>query len=173
MRARADVLGSLLEASTAETQVRSQAHVAGQLAAERKKRAGQPTPGDFNAKHPRGGRGTSQGGKFIKAGSSGTPVSEVQKRLGVQQTGHFAFDTVAAVKNLQRKKGLKVDGIVGAQTAQALLGNSNAKAVAPGALSSADAKALGVSSRSARKPAKAKAPVAARKTKRVAGGVWV
>lgn len=165
MSSRADVLGALLEAeNTAEAIVRSNRHVGSQLAAERKKLAGEPTPGDFNAKHPRGGKGTSQGGKFIAKGSSGTPVKEVQKRLGVKQTGSFAFDTVAAVQNYQRAHGLKVDGVVGRQTAQSLLGNRNAKTITPGELSAADAKALKVPAKSSRS-AGSKKRAAARRAK--------
>jgi peptidoglycan hydrolase-like protein with peptidoglycan-binding domain len=171
------VLGSLLEAeelaegNVFEQMAGSNASVSGQVAAERRKRAGQPTPEDFNKKHPRGGKGSRQGGKFVRKGSSGTLVKEVQKRLGVAQTGSFAFDTVAAVKSFQRERGLQVDGVVGAQTAQALLGNRNAKVVKPGALSAADAKALGVSKSS--KPAKAKKPPKGKAPTRIAGGVAV
>lgn len=171
MSSRADVLGALLEGTsvaTAETQLRSQAHISGQLAAERKKLGSMPSnPSEFNAKHPRGGKGSTQGGKFIKKGSSGTPVNRVQARLGVRQTGSFAFDTEAAVRNFQRQHGLQVDGVVGAQTAQALLGNRNAKAVKPGALSSADAHALGVSTSTSKRSSSsaAKKAAASRKAK--------
>lgn len=173
MSDRADVLGALLdgealvEGNVFEQMQRSNANVSSQVAAERKKLGSLPGPSSFEAqKHPRGGKGTSQGGKFIKAGSSGTPVKEVQKRLGVQQTGSFAFDTEAAVKNFQRERGLQVDGVVGRQTAQALLGNRNAKVISPGVLSTSDAKALGVSV-GKKKATKARAPV------RIGGGVWI
>ena len=150
MSERAGVLGALLDGhrlaeasgSVFESMVSSQAHVGAQVAATDKSLAGMPHYDP--KKHPRGAKGSGQGGKFIKKGSSGTPVKEVQKALGVAQTGAFAFDTQAAVQNFQREHGLQVDGVVGAQTAQALLGNRNAKAVTPGALSAADAKALGV-----------------------------
>lgn len=165
---RADVLGSLLEAeSTYEAFVSSNQHVSSQVAAEAKKRGSLPTPADFNKKHPRGGKGSASGGKFVKKGSSGTPVKEVQKRLGIAQTGAFAYDTVAAVKEFQREKGLQVDGVVGRQTAQALLGNRNAKAITPGVLSTADAKALGVSKGRHHRKHKPKP------TQRIGGGVWV
>lgn len=153
MPSRADVLGALLdgdrlqESTAREDQARSNAHVAQVVAGERKRLGSLPDAASFEAnKHPRGAAGSGQGGKFVKKGSSGAPVKAVQKRLGVAQTGSFAFDTQAAVENFQRERGLQVDGVVGAQTAQALLGNRNAKAVSPGALSSADAKALGVTS---------------------------
>lgn len=148
---RADVLGALLEGSVAEGQVRLSRQASSEAAAEQRKLKSGPSVASFaSSKHPRGAKGTHQGGKFVKAGSTGTPVKRVQAKLGVKQTGSFAFDTQAAVRAFQRKHGLVVDGIVGAQTAQALLGNRNAKAVKPGALSAADAKALGVSSRSTR-----------------------
>lgn len=176
--ARADTLGALLEgASTAEVQVRSQAHVGAQLAAEQKKRGSMPGPAAYaSSKHPRGAKGTHQGGKFVKAGSSGTPVKEVQKRLGHQQTGKFGYSTVAAVQAYQRAHGLKVDGIVGRQTAQALLGNRNAKVISPGALSAADAKALGISATRGGKAKTTKTRAAKpkpHKVVRIGGGVWI
>lgn len=140
-----NVLGALLEGSVAEVQARSNAHVAATVARERRRLAALPSASDFNSKHPRGARGSGQGGKFVRKGQSGTAVREVQRRLGVAQTGRFAFDTEAAVRNWQRSHGLQVDGVVGAQTAQSLLGNRNARMIKPGALSSADARALGVS----------------------------
>lgn len=160
MSDRADVLGALLEfrSNPYEQMVGSQKAVSGQVAAQRKKLAAGKTPGDFNSKHPRGGKGSGRGGKFIAKGSSGAAVNEVQKRLGKKQTGQFAFDTVAAVQNFQREHGLKVDGVVGAQTAQALLGNRNAKAVKPGELSAADRKALGVSEGKSSRSRKGSAP---------------
>lgn len=175
MVARPDVLGALLE-NVAESQVASAQHVAGIVAAERKKRAGEPTGKSFEAaKHPRGAKGTTQGGKFVAKGSSGTPVRKVQAALGQQQTGHFAFDTQAAVENFQRAHGLQVDGVVGAQTAQALLGNRNAKTVTPGALSAADRKALGVSSTKSSKRASTKKPAAFKPSAptRIGGGIVV
>lgn len=170
---RADTLGSLLDARLSEdvyeNMVSSQKHVAGIVAKERKKLGEGPSASSFNAKHPRGGKGTSQGGKFIAKGSSGTPVKKVQRALGRQQTGKFAADTHAAVERFQRQHGLKVDGVVGAQTAQALLGNRNAKAVKPGELSAADRKALGVATPRASRGRAPRAPKAAAPRKAPAG----
>lgn len=170
MDARSELLGALLDSelreSVAEDQVRSGTHVAAIVGKERSALAAGPRASSFeSSKHPRGASGSGQGGKFIAKGSSGAPVRAVQKHLGLQQTGSFAFDTEAAVQNFQRAHGLAVDGVVGAQTAQALLGNRNAKAVTPGALSSADARALGVRSGNAKH--KQLAPV------RMSGGIVV
>lgn len=175
MGSRADVLGSLLEAEAALSEatplageMASQRRVAGIVSKERKALAAAPGASAYEAtKHPRAASGPG-GGRFVKKGSTGAAVTKVQKQLGVKQTGAFAFDTQAAVESFQRERGLQVDGVVGAQTAQALLGNSNAKTVKPGALSSADAKALGVTSKTTK--AKAVKPAA---PNRIAGGISV
>lgn len=94
------------------------------------------------AKHKRGAKGTSQGGKFVSSGSSGAPVEGVQRKLGTRVTGSFDFNTRAAVMSFQRSKGLTVDGVVGRQTAAALRGDRNAASVKTGALSATDLKSL-------------------------------
>jgi N-acetylmuramoyl-L-alanine amidase len=44
-------------------------------------------------------------------------VKAIQKRLGVQPvSGYFGEVTHAAVKNFQRKSGIRADGIVGPKT---------------------------------------------------------
>ncbi len=58
----------------------------------------------------------------LKVGSTGLPVRQLQSRMsavgydlgGVD--GRFGQKTEAAVKQLQRERGLVVDGVVGAQT---------------------------------------------------------
>lgn len=174
MASRADVLGALIEAEGAqlredvyENMVRSAGHVAGIVAGERKARAAAPGASAYeSSKHPRGAKGSGRGGQFVAKGSSGTPVNKVQKALKRQQTGSFDEHTKQAVEAFQRANGLKVDGVVGAQTAQALLGNRNARTVTPGALSTADAKALGVTatsrSKSSRSAESKKSPAARR-----------
>lgn len=63
----------------------------------------------------------------IKYGSSGDTVSLIQRRLKTwgyysgNVDGYFGTQTENAVKEFQRKNGVKVDGIVGTQTA-ALIG---------------------------------------------------
>jgi murein L,D-transpeptidase YcbB/YkuD len=157
---RADVLGWLLDCraqdgSIAEAQVKSAGHVKQIVARERSALKGRVVYDE--SKHPRATSGPG-GGRFVRKGSSGTAVKRVQKKLGIAQTGAFAFDTQAAVQSFQREHGLQVDGVVGAQTAQALLGNRNAKVVKPGALSAADAKALGFTSKSSKRTKAKKSP---------------
>lgn len=66
-------------------------------------------------------------GSYLRKGNSGAAVLELQKALNVaganpaiKEDGVFDSGTVAAVKDLQRKQGLDVDGIAGPQTFAAL-----------------------------------------------------
>jgi hypothetical protein len=61
--------------------------------------------------------------KPVKLGSKGQAVKNVQKLLGVNPDGEFGPGTDAAVKSFQKGKGLKVTGIVDANTFKALKGN--------------------------------------------------
>lgn len=97
---------------------------------------------EFEKKHPRAQKGSPTGGKFVQKGGSGEQVSAVQDRLGVKATGTFDEATRRAVIAFQKKNGLKVDGIVGRQTAAAMLGNSGASKIAPGSLRSGQARRL-------------------------------
>lgn len=66
----------------------------------------------------------------LKQGSRGEEVKKLQtelKKMGyftAGVTGHFGSLTEAAVKKFQAEKKLKVDGIVGANTAKALFGTT-------------------------------------------------
>lgn len=73
-------------------------------------------------KHPRGSG--AAGGQFVQSGASGEGVSTIQKRLGIQPSGTFDEATRRAVIAFQRRKGLTVDGVVGAQTVAAMRGGS-------------------------------------------------
>lgn len=94
-------------------------------------------------KHPRGKKGTSEGGRFVKKGAKGEDVHAIQRRVGAKTDGEFGDDTEKAVREFQRRHGLKVDGIVGHQTAVALAGNtSGAKDAKVGALKGSDVSKL-------------------------------
>jgi hypothetical protein len=95
---------------------------------------------EFEKKHPRG-RG-QQGGQFVRKGSTDSEaVRDAQRRLGVKRDGVFGSQTLEAVKELQRKAGLTVDGVIGHATMRALLGKRTSKAD-EGALTAADRSAL-------------------------------
>ena len=93
------------------------------------------------SKHPRGDAGTPKGGKFVDKGSSGKETEAVNKRLGVKGKT-FGDASKKAVEAFQKKRGLKVDGVVGTQTVAALKGSKGAKSAKPGKLSDADTEYL-------------------------------
>ncbi|OKH38023.1 hypothetical protein NIES2101_36280 [Calothrix sp. HK-06] len=65
--------------------------------------------------------GLGVGGPIILSpGSTGITVSQVQRSLGVSQTGYYGPVTERAVRNFQINNGLLVDGKVGPQTRIAL-----------------------------------------------------
>jgi peptidoglycan hydrolase-like protein with peptidoglycan-binding domain len=97
-------------------------------------------------KHPRGQKGTPQGGQFVSKGDSGAEVKGLQAELGLEEaTGTFDAETVEAVKDYQRENGLQVDGVVGSQTAASMQGRE-AKV---GSLSKADKRFLRKSGKAA------------------------
>lgn len=57
---------------------------------------------------------------LLKEGSQGPDVKEVQKLLGVKESGQYDAATIKAVEKFQRNNGLMVDGMVGNQTWGAL-----------------------------------------------------
>jgi hypothetical protein len=79
-------------------------------------------------------KGSPNGGQFIRSGASGPVVKGIQKRLGIHTTGTFGGNTKSRIEQFQKNHGLTVDGIIGAQTATALLTNGKKK-VAVGSLS--------------------------------------
>lgn len=77
--------------------------------------------------------GSPNGGQFIRTGASGPVVTGIQKRLGIKTTGSFGGNTKTAIEKFQKNHGLTVDGIIGRQTATALLSGGKKK-VAVGSL---------------------------------------
>jgi len=69
---------------------------------------------------------TGSASSILKRGSRGPEVLDLQKRLGIKQDGIFGPHTEAAVRDFQRIKRLVSDGIVGPQTQSALFGASKA-----------------------------------------------
>lgn len=67
-------------------------------------------------KHPRGGKGSAEGGKFVGKGSKGGDVKAVQQAIGQEATGVFDQGTVDQLRKYQAAHGLKADGVAGAQT---------------------------------------------------------
>jgi murein DD-endopeptidase MepM/ murein hydrolase activator NlpD len=55
-------------------------------------------------------------GAYVKLGSKGDAVKFIQQQLKIVVTGNFEAGTDKAVKALQKKHGLLVDGIVGPKT---------------------------------------------------------
>ena len=55
-------------------------------------------------------------GKYVKAGSKGEAVKYIQKKLGLAVDGSFGPATANAVKALQKKHKLTADGVVGPKT---------------------------------------------------------
>jgi hypothetical protein len=90
---------------------------------------------DARKRQKRGGKGTKEGGQFISQGASGSDVEAVQRGVGAEVTGTYTTGTAASVRAFQKKHGLKVDGVVGRQTARALAGDyEGARKTDPGAL---------------------------------------
>lgn len=110
------------------------------LSPEKRSTSGGTGSSAFNAsKHPRGAKGSPTGGKFIRSGSAGNEVTAIQSRLNLARTGTYGGKTKRAVEAFQKRKGLVVDGIVGAQTVAAMRGNLSVK---PGALNRNDRRFL-------------------------------
>jgi murein DD-endopeptidase MepM/ murein hydrolase activator NlpD len=59
-------------------------------------------------------------GHYLKIGSKGEEVKFIQQQLKIVVTGNFEAGTDKAVKTLQKKHGLLVDGVVGPKTWAAL-----------------------------------------------------
>ena len=68
--------------------------------------------------------GKLEGGNLQK-GSRGDSVKELQRKLGIKDDGIFGDDTADALKGYQQKNNLKVDGIYGKQSSSALIRTSS------------------------------------------------
>lgn len=53
---------------------------------------------------------------------TGEDVAKVQRMIGAQETGVYDEATAIRVRGWQTAKGLKVDGVVGVATAEAMTG---------------------------------------------------
>lgn len=71
-------------------------------------------------------------GEFLrKGGGPSAAIKGVQQKLGIKVTGSYDGQTEARVRKYQENHNLKVDGIIGSQTAASMLGRP---ARAPGSL---------------------------------------
>lgn len=93
--------------------------------AKKKTRSGDSASSDFEKKHPRG-----RGGKWkVSVGGQAVEVS-------AGADGNLrATSSSDAIRRFQRQHGLTVDGVIGRQTAAALLGNKGASKVRVGRMS--------------------------------------
>ena len=92
---------------------------------------------------------------YLKQGSTGARVVELQKRLRVSADGEFGPITKKAVVAFQRKYGLVADGIVGPKTGEALnryTSGSSSSAPAPKTSSSKGAAVVAEAARHEGKP---------------------
>ncbi|MDB9375730.1 peptidoglycan-binding domain-containing protein [Nodularia sphaerocarpa] len=62
---------------------------------------------------------------ILSLGSRSSAVTEIQRALGVEPTGYYGPTTARVVREFQARNNLPVDGIVGTQTRNAILRNSN------------------------------------------------
>ncbi|HYW22020.1 MAG TPA: peptidoglycan-binding protein [Nodularia sp. (in: cyanobacteria)] len=62
---------------------------------------------------------------YLSLGSRSSAVSEVQRALGVEPTGYYGSTTTRVVRKFQARNNLRVDGIVGPQTRNAIFRNGN------------------------------------------------
>lgn len=89
------------------------------------------------AGHPRAGAGSPSGGQFISANSN---QSQDQAAAGAARK--LGTLNAKRIRQYQQKNGLKVDGLIGHQTAEALLGHKHAARIRVGALTSGQRSAL-------------------------------
>lgn len=101
------------------------------------KKDGQGDPNFDENEHKR-----DENGMFIQTGDSGAEVRAVGAALGERSlSNQFDDNMETAVRNYQQDNGLLVDGIVGQQTAGALLGKDGEN-INPGEIKESQKKAL-------------------------------
>ncbi len=64
----------------------------------------------------------SEAQAYLRLGSAGSAVADVQAALGIRADGLFGCETKQAVIDFQIRSGIAVDGVVGPQTLSALFG---------------------------------------------------
>lgn len=97
-------------------------------------------------RNPAGTGGATRTTSTLRIGSRGNAVKELQKKLGIKADGIFGNQTANAVRNYQRSHKLGVDGIVGRQTLTSL-GMYGATTTTKGAVAGATTRTLRVGTR--------------------------
>jgi len=88
----------------------------------RKRKGVKPEPkNDEVSTHAPSLEDAAAGNGVIKKGQKGTSIKRLQKFLGINEVGVFDASTEQSVKDYQSTNRLKVDGIVGTQTASLIL----------------------------------------------------
>jgi hypothetical protein len=117
------------------------------LARRIRRRAIQRAPQSVSSQWDEGKHKRGAGGKFVTSNSSGAEAKGAAKKLGANKL------TPELIRAYQKKHGLKVDGVIGHQTALALSGKiGEAKRTKTGALTEDDRKALRGSHQDGEKP---------------------
>lgn len=91
-----------------------------------------------SAAHPRAPAGGATGGQFITAGSNtqtDKAAAEAKRRLGGKLTEE-------AIRAFQKRHHIQVDGVIGKQTAAALLGSDHPEKLKPGPMTAEQRKGL-------------------------------
>jgi hypothetical protein len=78
--------------------------------------------------------------RVLGQGSTGALVKSIQHQLNIPADGKYGPQTHAAIARYQQQHHLQVDGVVGRQTLAALRGSVNARLIAPGPISSKQAR---------------------------------
>ncbi len=74
------------------------------------------TPAPASKPTPKPSAGRKLGSRTLKRGNKGADVAVLQRFLGIKDDGIFGAETEVAVKDYQRMRHIKADGIVGPKT---------------------------------------------------------